>query len=64
MSSRESKILHIMVLDKFIPPFIDFISENMDISKHTFLLHGQKTYRYGLTYVHPDNTDKSFKLWI
>lgn len=32
------KILHIGDCDKFIPPYIEFVKENFDFSKHEFLL--------------------------
>jgi hypothetical protein len=32
------KILHIGKCDKFLPPFIEFVKENFDISRHEFLL--------------------------
>ncbi|SHJ54301.1 TDP-N-acetylfucosamine:lipid II N-acetylfucosaminyltransferase [Cycloclasticus pugetii] len=36
-----TKILHICPLDKFIPPFIDFIEENFTFSKHEFRVFGK-----------------------
>jgi dTDP-N-acetylfucosamine:lipid II N-acetylfucosaminyltransferase len=36
----QGKILHICPLDKFIPPFIDFVKENFEFEQHTFLLMG------------------------
>jgi len=32
------KFVHIMVLDKFIPPFIKFVNENFDSDDHLFLI--------------------------
>lgn len=34
------KILHVCGLDKFIPPFIDFIEKNFDFNNHYFWLSG------------------------
>jgi len=42
-----------MLLDKFIPPFIDFIEEHCDSTQHTFILLGKPRYDYGLTKEHP-----------
>ncbi len=47
-----NKILHIMVLDKFIPPFIDFTQDNFDSSHHRFMILGKEKYEYGLTKIH------------
>jgi len=33
-------ILHICPLDKFIPPFVDFVTNNFENEQHTFLLLG------------------------
>ncbi len=46
-------ILHLMVLDKFLPPFIDFVSENFDIWEQKFVFLGKEEYKYGLTKEHP-----------
>lgn len=62
----KNKILHIMVLDKFIPPFIDFIQDNFDIKRHRFVIIGAEHYNYGLTKNHPvewlDKKSKIFRL--
>lgn len=34
------EILHICLLDKFIPPFIEFIKDNFDFKRHIFYLSG------------------------
>ncbi len=47
------KILHIITLDKFIPPFIDFVGENFDIASHRFIIIGKKEYKDGLLQNHP-----------
>lgn len=41
-----------MVLDKFIPPFIDFIHNNFESSNHRFMILGKEKYEYGLTKSH------------
>jgi dTDP-N-acetylfucosamine:lipid II N-acetylfucosaminyltransferase len=48
-----NKILHIMHMQKFLPPFIDFVSNNFDEKNHTFFfLDSEKKYEYGLTSSH------------
>jgi len=42
------KILHIMILDKFIPPFIKFINENFDPNDHIFVIIGKPRSDYGM----------------
>jgi len=34
------RILHVCDLDKFIPPFIDFVEENFGLDNHFFWLNG------------------------
>jgi len=43
-------IVHLMPLEKFIPPFIDFVNNNFDKSKHIFLIFGDidKNNKYSL----------------
>ena len=43
MISARGKVLHICVIDKFIPPFIDFLAENFDNFKerHVFCISGK-----------------------
>lgn len=36
----QGTILHICLLDKFIPPFIDFVEESFEFKQHKFLLIG------------------------
>ena len=48
----KNKIVHIIIMDKFIPPFIDFIDENFDITQHSFIILGKEKYKYGLTQKH------------
>ena len=38
-----------MVLDKFIPPFIDFVQDNFESSNHRFMILEKEKYEYGLT---------------
>jgi hypothetical protein len=42
-----------MVLDKFIPPFINFIMENCEINNHLFVILHKKKFDYGLTNEYP-----------
>lgn len=54
------KILHVCLLDKFIPSFIDFVEENFSdfATKHLFFLFGDRqTYSYQAR----DNTIYAFK---
>ncbi len=48
----KNKIVHIIIMDKFIPPFIDFIDENFDIQQHSFIILGKEKYKFGLTKEH------------
>jgi hypothetical protein len=41
-----------MILEKFIPPFMDLINENFDSSNHKFIILGKKRIKYGLTEKH------------
>jgi dTDP-N-acetylfucosamine:lipid II N-acetylfucosaminyltransferase len=47
------RIVHVMVLDKFIPRYIEFVGEHFDLSEHRFCLMGQPRYEHGLTPQHP-----------
>lgn len=55
-----------MILDKFLPPFIDFMNEHFDTSNHKFVFMGKPKYKYGLTPEHNvewiDRKKKVFKL--
>lgn len=66
MKVNQKEILHIMILDKFLPPFIDFIAENFGFSNHIFVMIDKIQYKYGLTIEHPviwiDKKYKYFKL--
>ncbi len=58
------KFLHIAILDKFIPPYIDFIKNNFGIDEHKFVIIGKKKYEYGLTENHPvEWIDKKVKVF-
>lgn len=48
----KNKIVHIIIMDKFIPPFIDFINEHFDESQHSFIILGKEKYKFGLTKEH------------
>jgi dTDP-N-acetylfucosamine:lipid II N-acetylfucosaminyltransferase len=57
-------ILHIMTLDKFLPPFIDFLNKHFDTTQHKFVFINDKEYKYGLNKNHDVeflNTDKELK---
>lgn len=45
-------ILHVMVLDKFLPPFIDFMDENFGRGDHRYVFITSEKYSYGLTPAH------------
>lgn len=42
--------LHVMVTEKFIAPYIDFISEYIPNAKNHYVITGEKSFAYGLTY--------------
>jgi len=46
-------ILHVMILEKFMPPFIDFIMKYFDVSRHRFVFITSPKYEYGLNPHHP-----------
>ena len=48
----ETKILHIMVLDKFLAPFIDFVDEHFGREGHHYVFVTSERYEYGLTLEH------------
>jgi hypothetical protein len=50
MNSR--KILHVMILDKFLPPYIDFIDEHFGREGHHYVFITSEKYQYGLTPEH------------
>lgn len=46
---NENKILHIMILDKFLVPYIDFIDEHFGRENHHYIFITSEKYEYGLT---------------
>jgi len=42
------KVLHITILDKFIPPFITFVNENFNPNDHLFIIIGAPRSEYGM----------------
>ena len=64
----KNKIVHIIILDKFIPPFIDFINEHFDANEHLFVILGKERYKFGLTKEHDvvwiDSIFKLFSLAV
>ncbi len=53
--------LHITVLEKFIPPYIDYVAEHFDIDKHHFMMIGEPRFEHGLTDNHPVEWVKSIE---
>ena len=51
-NDRKIKILHIMQLDKFLPPFIDFVDDNFGRKDHHYAFVETERYDYGLTPEH------------
>ncbi|PRM98201.1 TDP-N-acetylfucosamine:lipid II N-acetylfucosaminyltransferase [Aliarcobacter cryaerophilus] len=49
---NENKILHVMILDKFLAPFIDFVDENFGRENHHYVFITSEKYEYGLTPEH------------
>ena len=47
------RTVHLMVLDKFIPRFIEFVGEHFDLAEHRFCLMGAPRWEHGLTPAHP-----------
>lgn len=45
-------ILHIMILDKFLPPFIDFVDKHFGRGEHKYVFITSEKYQYGLTPEH------------
>lgn len=48
----KNKILHIMILDKFLAPFIDFVDEHFGRVEHHYVFITSEKYDYGLTPEH------------
>lgn len=49
---NKDKILHVMVLDKFLAPFIDFVDEHFGREEHHYVFITSEKYNYGLTPEH------------
>ncbi len=49
---NNSKILHVMILEKFLPPFIDFVDEHFGRDNHHYVFISGEKYDYGLTKEH------------
>lgn len=49
---NENKILHVMILDKFLAPFIDFVDEHFGRENHHYVFITSEKYEYGLTPEH------------
>lgn len=47
-SSLEGANLHIMILEKFTAPFIDFVNENIEDSKNHYVVINKEHFAYGL----------------
>lgn len=45
-------ILHVMILDKFLPPFIDFVDKNFGRGEHKYVFITSERYIFGLTPEH------------
>ncbi len=58
---NENKILHIMILDKFLAPYIDFVDKYFGRDEHHYVFITSEKYEYGLTpehkveFLHTDN---------
>ncbi|WP_438864926.1 TDP-N-acetylfucosamine:lipid II N-acetylfucosaminyltransferase [Neptunicella sp.] len=46
------KYLHIMISEKFMPPYIDFINKHFNINEHQFFYITSEKYDFGLTPSH------------
>lgn len=49
---NENKILHVMILDKFLAPFIEFVDEHFGRDEHHYVFITSEKYDYGLTPEH------------
>lgn len=49
---NENKILHVMILEKFLAPYIDFVDENFGRENHHYVFITSEKYDYGLTPEH------------
>lgn len=48
----KNQIVHISLMEKFIPPFIDFIEDNLNSTYHKYIILGRKRLNYGLSEKH------------
>ncbi len=48
----KNQILHVMIADKFLAQFIDFVDHNMGRSQHKYVFITSEKYQYGLTSEH------------
>ncbi|ATY81655.1 hypothetical protein CVS42_12995 [Aeromonas veronii] len=58
-------ILHVMIMEKFLPPFIDFVDKYFDVNEHKFVFITSPKYKYGLCKSHSVeflHTDADFVL--
>lgn len=46
-------ILHVMIIEKFMPSFLDFMMANFDVSQHRFVFITSPKYQFGLQPHHP-----------
>lgn len=46
-------ILHVMIIEKFMPSFLDFMMGHFDVSQHRFVFITSPKYLYGLQSHHP-----------
>ena len=46
-------ILHVMIMEKFMPSFLDFMMANFDVSQHRFVFITSPKYQFGLQPHHP-----------
>lgn len=49
---NKNKILHVMILDKFLAPFIDFVDEHFGREDHHYVFITSEKYEFGLTPEH------------
>ncbi|MFA7083370.1 MAG: TDP-N-acetylfucosamine:lipid II N-acetylfucosaminyltransferase [Arcobacteraceae bacterium] len=49
---QKNKILHVMILDKFLAPYIDFIDTHFGREEHHYVFITSEKYTYGLTPEH------------
>ena len=42
------KIVHILIVDKFVPAFIEFVNEHFDMKEHLFVIIGKRNDEFGI----------------